>query len=400
MEMSLLNGLRILAVEQYGAAPFGTQALADLGAEVVKIENPHGGGDVSRSLGPYFQEGMDKTAASLFFQSMNRNKKSLTLDLSVPEGMRIFHQLAAGADAVATNLRGDVPAKLGLTYEHLKEANPALVCAHISAYGRTGSRAAWPGYDYLIQAEAGYFSVNGEPDAPPSRFGLSIVDFMTGYAMAIGLLSGVINARRTGFGRDVDVSLYGVGLTNLAYMAAWTANAGYRPGRIERSGHPTIVPCQLFRTRDSWIYIMANKEKFFPILCDKLGVPELAKDPRFTTFSNRLKNREILSDLLDAAFMKKDTADWMALLGGAVPAAPVLDVMQALEAPIIAELGHLVEMKDDMGNVVKSIGSPFNIGETLPSFAAPKLGQNTQAILSENGFTAEQINKLRDLKII
>lgn len=398
--MSLLNGLRILAVEQYGAAPFGTQALADLGAEVVKIENPHSGGDVSRSLGPYFQEKMDKTSASLFFQSMNRNKKSLTLDLSKPEGIEVFHRLAAGADALATNLRGDVPAKLGLTYDHLKKVNPALVCAHISAYGRTGSRAAWPGYDYLIQAEAGYFSVNGEPDAPPSRFGLSVVDFMTGYAMALGLLAGVLGARQTGRGRDVDVSLYGVGLTNLAYMATWTANAGYRPGRALRSGHPTIVPCQLFRTRDSWIYIMANKEKFFPVLCEKLGVPELAADPRFQNFRNRLQHREILSDLLDAAFMQRDTADWMDALGGAVPAAPVLDVKQALDTEILAERGHLIEMLDDAGNQIKAIGSPFEIGEDLPNHAAPELGRDTEAVLRESGFDAAQIEKLRDLQII
>jgi len=258
--MGLLTGVRILAVELYGAGPFGTQALADLGAEVIKIENPREGGDVTRSLGPFFKEGMGKTAESLFFQAINRNKRSVALDLATPEGHAAFMELARGADAIACNLRGDVPAKLGLTYKTLSAVNPKIVCAFLSAYGREGSRAAWPGYDYLIQAETGYFALNGEPDSPPSRFGLSIVDFMTGYCMALSLVSGVMAARESGVGRDLDVTLYDVGLANLNYLAAWSVNAGYEPERIARSGHPTLVPCQLFRTKDSWIYIMANKE--------------------------------------------------------------------------------------------------------------------------------------------
>ncbi|MCB1992515.1 MAG: CoA transferase, partial [Geminicoccaceae bacterium] len=161
--MGLLQGVRVLAVELYGAGPFGTQALADLGAEVIKIENPKEGGDVSRSLGPHFEPGMGDTAASLFFQSFNRNKRSVALDLASPEGHAVFLDLARGADAVACNLRGDVPEKLGITYAHLAPVNRRIVCAFLSAYGRDGSRAAWPGYDYLIQAEAGYFALNGEP---------------------------------------------------------------------------------------------------------------------------------------------------------------------------------------------------------------------------------------------
>lgn len=398
--MSLLSGLRILSVEQYGSAPFGTQLLADLGAEVIKVENPNDGGDVSRSLGPYFAENFDRSAASLFFQSLNRNKQSLTLSLASAEGRAVFQRLTRHVDAVATNLRGDVPARLGLTYESLREANPALICAHISAYGRSGSRAAWPGYDYLIQAEAGYFSVNGEPDAPPARFGLSVVDFMTGYAMAIGLLAGVFHARQSGKGRDIDCNLYDVGLTNLAYMAAWTANAGYRPERAARSGHPSIVPCQLFRTRDGWIYIMANKEKFFPILCDILQVPHLANDPRFRTFGDRRANKKVLSDLLDMAFSVRDTADWMRELGGQVPAAPVLDLPGALSSEILAERGRLVTLESAAGEGVKVIGCPVDIGESLPLNAGPELGRDTDALLRAAGLPENEIADLRRRKVI
>ncbi len=393
--MGLLTGVRILAVELYGAGPFGTQALADLGAEVIKIENPREGGDVTRSLGPFFKEGMGKTAESLFFQAINRNKRSVALDLATPEGHAAFMELARGADAIACNLRGDVPAKLGLTYKTLSAVNPKIVCAFLSAYGREGSRAAWPGYDYLIQAETGYFALNGEPDSPPSRFGLSIVDFMTGYCMALSLVSGVMAARESGVGRDLDVTLYDVGLANLNYLAAWSVNAGYEPERIARSGHPTLVPCQLFRTKDSWIYIMANKEKFFPALCTALDRPELATDARFTSFAERRVNRALLSDLLDDAFSTRTTAEWLGKLAGVVPAAPVAQMSEALNSAFTAERNMLVELSAANGATVKVVGSPFGVAESAAPLVAPILGQDTEALLLEAGYDPSQIEELR-----
>jgi len=222
----VLQGLRILSVEQYGAGPFGTQYLA------CKHLQPMGGGLLLQHLvqgrieghmvGPHFFGPGD----SHFYQSFSRNKKSLTLDLKHPEGQAVLHQLARDADVVFNNLRGDLPPKLGLTYEQLGRIKPALVCAHLSAYGRKGSRTNWPGYDYLMQAEAGYLSLTGEPDGPPSRAGLSIVDYMTGTTAALAMLAGVLSARKTGKGRDVDVSLYSVAMYNLAYLATWYLNKG------------------------------------------------------------------------------------------------------------------------------------------------------------------------------
>ncbi|HJV10413.1 MAG TPA: CoA transferase, partial [Burkholderiales bacterium] len=256
--MSLpLSGLRVLAVEQYGAGPAGTIYLADLGAEVVKIENHRDGGDVGRQVGPHFFGPGD----SHFFQTFNRNKRSVTLDLKHPEGRAAFQALARRADAVLDNLRGDQPGKLGLTYEDLKHVNPRIVCAHLSAYGREGSRKAWPGYDYLMQAEAGHMSLTGEPGGPPARYGLSIVDLMTGLAAAFGLLAGVMSARATGRGMDVDTSLFDVALHNLNYPGTWFLNAGTVTGRTPRSAHPSLTPSQLYRTKDGWIFIMCNKEK-------------------------------------------------------------------------------------------------------------------------------------------
>lgn len=398
--MGLLRGVRVLAVEQYGAGPFGTQALADLGAEVIKIENPSEGGDVTRSLGPYFREDMGKTASSVFFQSINRNKKSVGIDLSRPEGRAVFADLVRDADAVACNLRGDVPARLGITYEDLKRSNPRIVCCFLSAYGRDSSRAKWPGYDYLIQAETGYFALNGEPDSPPSRFGLSIVDFMTGYCMSLSLLAGVMHARATGAGRDIDVSLYDVGLANLNYMAAWAANDGYEPQRVARSGHPTLAPCQLCRTADGWIYIMCNKEKFFPVLCDRLGCPDLADDPRFRSFGDRLRHRAELSDLLDEAFMKRTTSQWMERLAGVVPAAPVTDMAGALGSEFTAERGMMVDVKAAGGATLSVVGSPFRTGEPVATDAAPELGSHTDELLAQVGYDHARIDALRSAGIL
>ena len=244
-----LNGIRIIAAEQYGAGPYGTQLLADLGAEIIKIENPETGGDVSRFVSPYLLGDQD----SQFFQTFNRNKKSLSLNLKHPDGRAAFEHLVKTADAVGNNLRGDLPVKLGLDYASLKAINPKIVCAHLSAYGRDNSRAAWPGYDYLMQAEAGFCSVTGEPDGPPVRFGLSMVDFMTGSMFATGLVSALLGAQRTGVGCDIDVSLFDTALHQLSYPATWYLNSDHVTRREPRGAHPAIVPSQLMQAGDGWI---------------------------------------------------------------------------------------------------------------------------------------------------
>ncbi|MEM6664381.1 MAG: CoA transferase, partial [Pseudomonadota bacterium] len=240
-----LSGTRILAIEQYGAGPFGSMLLADLGAEVIKIEAP-GKGEMARGVGPFFMP----DGSSQFFQSFNRNKRSLTLNMREAEGRQIFEKLVAGADAVLNNLRGSQPAKLKIDYAALGQINPAVVCAHLSAYGREGERAAWPGFDYLMQAEAGYLAVTGEPDSPPTRFGLSIVDMMAGTMCALGLSSAIVGARATGKGMDVDTSLFDTALHNVGYLATWFLNSGHNQGREPMGAHPSLVPSQLYPTAD------------------------------------------------------------------------------------------------------------------------------------------------------
>ncbi|HET9403032.1 MAG TPA: CoA transferase [Burkholderiales bacterium] len=392
-----LAGVRVLAVEQYGAGPFGTMFLADQGAEVIKIENPNDGGDMSRAVGPHFFASGD----SQFFHSFNRNKKSLTLDLARPEGQAVLHDLVRGADAVASNLRGDVPAKLGLVYDRLREHNPAIVCAHLSAYGRSGPRADWPGFDYLMQAEAGYFSLTGEPGAPPARFGLSIVDLMTGLGLAYALLAALTAARATGVGRDIDVSLFDMALHNTSYLATWYLNGGVVTGRLPRSAHPSLTPCQLYRTRDGWIYLMCNKEKFWPALCGKLGRPEWGGDLRFRRFADRLKHRDLLTGMLDAELERRTTAEWLALFAGVVPAAPVNDLKQALENPFVTEHGRLQAIPRPGQEAYRMIAPPVRCAdENAPARPAPALGEHTDALLKEIGYGADRIRELRESKVI
>ncbi len=386
-----LDGVRVLAVEQYGAGPFGTMFLADQGAEVIKIENPRDGGDMSRDVGPYYFGERD----SHFFHAFNRNKKSLTLDLSRPEGRSVFHRLVAGVDAVASNLRGDVPAKLGLTYETLGAHNRALVCAHLSAYGRTGPRAAWPGYDYLMQAEAGYFSLTGEPGGPPARFGLSIVDLMTGLALAYALLAGLTQARATGTGRDMDVSLFDVALNNTNYLAAWYLNAGHVQGREARSAHPSLVPCQLYTTADGWIFLMCNKEKFWPALCNAIGRPEWGTDPRFRTFKARLAERENLTAMLDEALSARTTAEWLECFAGTVPAAPINDVRAALDNPFVTEHGRIQAIPRADGTSFRLLAPPVTCSDPPPARPGPGLGEHTDALLQAAGFDGGEIAALR-----
>lgn len=375
---ALLDGVRILAVEQYGAGPYGTMLLAELGAEVIKIENAATGGDVSRATGPYFLGEGD----SQFFQTFSRGKKSVALDLKSTEGRAAFERLVAGADAVANNLRGDQPAKLGLTHDALRAVNPKIVCTHLSAYGRGNARESWPGYDYLMQAEAGFMSMTGEPDGPPVRFGLSMVDFMTGTMMATALLAAVIKARASGEGADVDVSLFDTALHQLSYPATWYLNEGVQVGRLPRGAHPSIAPSQAFRTADGWIMLMCQTPKFWETFCAVVERRDIAADTRFATIPDRRRNIGELTEVLDGLFMTRPTDAWMALLGGKVPVAPVLDIAGALDNPFARDVGMVDRVAHpDRAEGLAMLAAPIRVnGERSAGVRAPKLGEHTEAL--------------------
>lgn len=386
-----LAGFRILSAEQYGAGPYGTMFLAQLGAEVIKIEQP-GAGDSARAVGPHFL----RENESLFFQSFNLNKRSLTLDLNSAEGKEILRRLAASSHAVVNNLRGDLPQRIGLTYADLKAVNPALVCAHLSAYGRDNERTRWPGYDYLMQAEAGFCAMTGEPGAPPTRFGLSIVDFMTGTMMAVGLLAALVDAQRSGQGRDVDVDLLSTAVHQTSYPAMWYLNSGDVTGRTSRSSHPTVTPSQMFQTADGWVFVMAQIPKFWTVLVEKIGRPELARDPRFLKPADRLRHRDELTAILDEVFGGQPTAHWIELLGGHMPVAPVLSLDQALDNPYLRTTGMIDSVAHPDRVDMRVLANPIRLdGERLPNRAGPLLGVDTDAVLAEAGYDAAEIDSFR-----
>ena len=391
-----LSGFRFLSAEQYGAGPYGTMFLAQLGAEVIKIEPPKGG-DTARGVGPHWL----RDGESLYFQAFNLNKRSITLDLSKPEGQEVLHRLAATSHGVANNLRGDVPGRVGLTYDALKSANPAIICAHASAYGRDNARAKWPGYDYLAQAEAGFCSLTGEPDGPPQRFGLSMVDFMTGTHMAVGLLAALLRAQRTGQGCDIDVDLYSSAVHQTSYPALWYMNEGDVTGRTPRSAHPSATPSQMFRAADGWMFVMAQIPKFWPILCERIGHGALANDPRFASNADRLANRAELTATLDAIFETQPMAHWQGLLEGHVPVAPVYELDAALDNPWLSEIGMRQTIAHPDAPELQVLACPIKVdGTRMKSRAGPFMGADTDAVLSDCGYDAAQIADLRAAGVV
>lgn len=389
-----LADVRIIAVEQYGAGPWATLQLADLGAEVIKIEDPESGGDVGRYVPPY-QSGED----SLFFETFNRNKKSVSLNLRSPRGRKVFEALVANADAVYSNLRGDQPRKLRLTYEDLRLVNPRIVCCSLSGFGMSGPRAGEAGYDYIMQAMAGWMSLTGDPAGPPTKSGLSLVDLSGGYVSAIALLSGLWRARRDGVGCDCDISLYETALHELVYIGTWAASAGYEPHRMPESAHPSIVPFQAFQTADGWLTIACAKQKFWERLCTALEREDLLDDPRFADFAGRNENREELLPILRAAFRARPTAEWLDVLGRAgVPNGPVYEVAEALADKQAQARGDIVEFEHPRLGTVRQVASPLRLsGEANPLSRGPFRGEHTEQVLRELcGYSPEQIAALRE----
>ncbi len=367
-----LSGTRILSLEQFAAGPYGTMFLADLGADVIKIENPLVGGDPARYSGPYLLGEAD----SQYFQTWNMNKRSVALDIKSEAGRESFLRLVAGADAVVNNLRGDLPAQLGLDYATLSRTRPAIVCVHISAYGRDSERAAWPGYDYLMQAESGLMSLTGEPDGPPSRFGApSVIDHLTGMTAMVGLLAGLLQARTTGKGCDVDLSLLDVALHQLGYAATWYLNEGLRPTRQPRSAHFSVAPVQTVATQDGWIYLMCMTDKFWLALIEAIGRPELQRDPRFASIRARHTHREALTCVLDEELARKPTRYWLTQFEGRLPAAPVLDVATALDSDFVAASGMIRSVPHPAKADLRVLSNPMKIdGRRLASQACSALG--------------------------
>jgi crotonobetainyl-CoA:carnitine CoA-transferase CaiB-like acyl-CoA transferase len=372
-----LDGVRILALTQLGAGPYAMTLLGDLGAEIIKIEDPTIGGDEARTVPPFAIEG-----DSPYYQSLNRNAKSLTLNLRVARGRDIFHRLVKIADVVYANTRGDLAAKLGVDYASLREVNERIVCCVLSGFGTSGPRASEPGYDFLVQALAGFMSMTGDPHGSPTRCGVSIADFSGGLASAVGLLIGVLRARETGMGCDVDVSLLDTAVSMLNYLAVWSLNNDFPVQRLPDGAHQTLVPSQIFRTTDGYLVIMCMKEKFWQRLAHRVGLARSLDDPRFRTFHDRLTHRHELIPLLQRVLESKTTAEWLTVLRGHVPCAPVYTVEEALQDEQVVAREMVIAVQHPQFGPLREVGCPIKIGGVQPRYEpASRLGADTNELL-------------------
>ena len=387
-----LSGMRILAFTQLGAGPYAMMLLGDLGAEIIKVEDPTIHGDEARRVPPYAGDG-----DSPYFQSMNRNTKSLTLNLRTAPGKEIFHRRVRVADAVYTNPRGDLPAKLGLDYASLNHVNPKIVCCSLSGFGKTGPRAADPGYDFLVQAMAGFMSLSGEPHEPPARCGVSVVDFSGGLNSVVGLLIGLLRARETGIGCDVDVSLLDTAVSMLNYLAVWSLNYNHRLERLPDGAHQTLVPSQTFATKDGYVVIMCMKEKFWQRLAERTGVAQLIDDPRFRTFQDRFAHRAELIAQLTEVMRAKTTEEWLTILRGHVPIAPVYTVAEALQDEQVLAREMVVTIPHPQFGPLRQTACPLKIDDVQPRYQpASPLGADTDELLRTLlGCSDDEIGALR-----
>ncbi len=391
-----LDGVRILAVSQLGAGPWALSLLSDLGADVIKLEPP-GRGDEARHVPPFAEAG-----DSLYYQALNRGCRGITLDLREPRGQAVLRRLVPSCAAVYNNIRGGEPARLGLTYEALRDVHPAVVCCSLSGFGQTGPRASEPGYDFLIQAYTGFLSLTGEPDGPPTRSGISVVDFSAGLVSVLALMIGLRRAQETGGGAEIDVSLYDTAISMLNYLASWSLSRGVQPERMRASAHQSVVPAQTFETSDGHLVVMCMKEKFWDRLCEVLNRADLQLDPRFAGFSARLENRDALLAILAAEFGRRRTDTWLAALRGVVPCGPVYGVEEALADEHVLAREMIVAIDHPVFGRVAQVANPIKMSGVQPEYRrAARLGEHTEEVLSSlAGFSASEVDDLRREGII
>lgn len=366
-----LAGIRVLEVGHMLAGPYCGMLLADLGAEVVKVEGPEG--DLGRRLGPNYVG-----PHNAYFASLNRSKKSVRLDLATPEGQASLGALAASAHALVTNLRPSAIRKLGLTYDHMARWNPRIVCVALTGYGLEGSYAERPAYDYVVQALSGIMALTGDPGGPPVKAGYSAVDNSAGIMGAVGLLAKVIEGK----GGQVDVSLYDVMLSQLNYLASAYLNGGERPVRYPNGGHPYLVPAQLFRTGDGYLALFIGHDRFWKVFAREAGRSEWASDPRFATMEGRRENRGAVVAAVEEVLRGDDTAAWLARLAPlGVVVAGVQELPEALDGDLTASRAMVVTVPTPDG-ALRLIGNPIKVlGHETAYGPPPALGEHNAALL-------------------
>ncbi|KAF9114758.1 hypothetical protein BGW39_003261, partial [Mortierella sp. 14UC] len=394
-----LDGLRILDLTRVLAGPYCTQILGDLGAEVIKVENPNGGDD-TRAWGPPFTGNQDThidRGESAYFLSVNRNKKSITVNFRTKEGQEIIHDLVKKSDILVENY---VPGKLekyGLGYEQVKKLNPKLIYASITGYGQTGPYATRPGYDCIIEAEAGLMHITGESTGPPVIVGVAVTDLTTGLYAHGAIMAALLARAKTGRGQHIDCSLLESQIATLSDIGSSYLISGQEPRRWGAS-HPMIVPYQAFPTRDSRIMISGGNDGQFKTLCRILGLEHLPTDIRFRTNSDRVKHRDELIKIMTEKLQEHDNQHWLkALEGQGVPFAPINDFAHTFAHPQVVARKIIQEVEHPKAGKIKLIGIPVKYSESKPSVRLPPplLGQHTQEILRDVlHYDAEKVDGL------
>jgi formyl-CoA transferase/CoA:oxalate CoA-transferase len=391
--VNLFEGVRVLDLSRMLAGPYGSMLLADMGAEVIKVEEPDGG-DPMRVMGPPFLP----DGESAYFLSINRNKKSVALDLTKPEGRRVFLDLAAEADVVWENFRPGVMERLGLAYAALARVNPRLVMCSISAYGQDGPYRDWPAFDLALQAMGGAMSVTGEDGRPPVRMGLPMGDLAGGMFGAFAVAGALFRRERTGRGAHVDLSLLDCQVSLLTYMAQYFWTDGRVPHPLG-SGHASVVPYGALATRDGHLIVAIFAEKFWAGFCGAVERAEWVRDARFAANRDRVAHRAELMALIEARFRELTTDEWLHRLHAAgVPAAPILAVDRVLDDPQVRHRRMVVELEHPRHGALATLGTPIKVDGALEAPLAPpaRLGEHTEIVLRELlKYPAERIDALR-----
>ncbi len=396
--MRLLEGVRVLDLSRMLAGPYGSMLLADLGAEVLKIEEPDGG-DPMRAMGPPFLP----DGGSAYFLAVNRNKKSLAVDLARPEGREVFLDLVRHADVVWENFRPGVMARLGCDYPVLAAANPRIVACSISAYGQAGPYRDWPAFDLALQAMGGAMSLTGEPGRPPVRMGLPMGDLAGGLFGALAVTAALLRRQQTGRGAFLDLSLLDCQVSLLTYLAQYYWADGRVPGP-QGSGHTSVVPYQALATRNGYLVVAVFAEKFWRGFCVAVERPEWERDPRFATNRARVEHREALMSELQTIFGKRSTEEWLERLQAqGVPAAPIQSVDRVLSDPQVRLRGMVVEMEHPRLGRLPTLGNPVKVDGAmgLTVVPPPALGEHTEPVFRDLlGYTPERIGALRRAGVI